>query len=166
LARKDNTAICTAKVGPYGWWIKDIKYGKWDPRETALNILQAARSAQCQRIGIEKGTSMMAVLPYLTDLMRQYGRWLTVDPLTHGNKRKYDRIQWALQGRMEKGKIKFNPGSYLRKLIEEAVDFPDPRSQDDLLDALAYVDQMATITYIDEFEGLENWQPLDEVSGY
>jgi hypothetical protein len=167
IERRDNTAVVLAKISQTGWWIKDIKYGKWDPRETSLQILSLARSVHCQRIGIEKGTSMLAILPYMTDLMRQYSRWLDVTPLTHGNKRKYDRIQWALQGRMEKGKIRFMPGKYLTKLIEEAVDFPDPRSQDDLLDALAYVDQMATITYIDEFEGLyDQWKPLDDVSGY
>lgn len=167
VERRDNSAIALCKVGREGWWVKDIKFGKWDPRETALNILNVARSVGCQKIGIEKGMSMLAVMPYLTDMMRQYNRWLEPVPLSHGNKRKYDRIQWALQGRMEKRKIRFNPGTYLRTLIEEAVDFPDPRSHDDLLDALAYVDQMATIVYVDEFEGMDTpFEPLDEVSGY
>ena len=167
LERRDDTAIALVKVSANGWWVKEIRYGKWDPRQTALEILLAARSVGAQRVGVEKGTNMMAVLPYLTDVMREYNRWLEVIPLTHGNRRKADRIQWALQGRMQKGRVKFNPGSYLRKLIDQAVDFPDPRSHDDLLDALAYIDQMATTVYMDEFDGLANaWQPLDETAGY
>lgn len=166
LVKRDNSAIAIVKSGSYGWWVKDIVAGKWDPRETAVQILLAARSVGALRAGIEKGTNMLAVLPYLTDMMREYRRWLDVIPLTHGNKRKADRIQWALQGRLEKGRIGFNPGPYLKKLIAEAIDFPDPRAQDDRLDALAYIDQMATITYFDEFEGLETWAPLDEVAGY
>jgi len=167
LERRDETAIAIVKCGASGWWVKEIRHGKWDPRQTAVEILLAARSVGAQKVGIEKGTNMLAVLPYLTDVMREYNRWLEVIPLTHGNKRKADRIQWALQGRMQKGRVKFNPGQYLRKLIEQAVDFPDPRSHDDLLDALAYVDQMSTTVYMDEFEGLGNtWEPLDEVAGY
>jgi hypothetical protein len=98
--------------------------------------------------------------------MRQYSRWLEIVPLTHGNTAKYDRIQWALQGRCQKGTVALCPGQWNARLIEQACDFPDPRSPDDLLDALAYVDQMAKVSYFDEFEGLEVWVPMDAAAGY
>ena len=164
--KRDETAITIAKVNADGWWIKEIIHGRWEVRETALRIFQACRGVGTAKLGIEKGALMQAVTPYLTDLMRQYSRWLDIHPLTHGNTKKYDRIQWALQGRCEKERISLNPGPWNAKLIEQACDFPDPRSPDDMLDSLAYVDQMAKVAYIDEFEGLEQWQPQDAYAGY
>ncbi len=164
--KRDETAITVAKVNADGWWVKEIIHGQWDVRETALRIFMAARAVQVSRVGIEKGALMQAVTPYLTDLMRQYNRWLEIVPLTHGNQKKYDRIQWALQGRAEKGRIALNPGPSTSKLLEQAMDFPDPRARDDLLDSLAYVDQMAKVSYFDEFEGLGKWEPQDLIAGY
>ena len=158
--------IVIAKVAPEGWLVKDVRHGRWEVRETALQILQAAKSVQTGKVAIEKGMAAQAIAPYLTDLMRQFGRWVEIIPVSHGNQRKYDRIQWALQGRVEKGRIKLNPGPWNAKLIEQACDFPDPRSHDDLLDALAYVDQAATTVYLDEFETEDNYQPLDRLTGY
>lgn len=165
--RRDETAIAIVKVHPNGWWVKEIRHGRWDVRETALQILTACKSVQTARVGIEKGSLMAAVTPYMTDLMRQYSRWVEIIPLTHGNKDKPTRIQWALQGRAERGLISLNPiGTWCNKLLDQACDFPDPRSHDDLLDALSYIDQMATAVYLDEFEGMETWKPLDAQAGY
>ena len=165
--RRDETAITIAKVSPEGWWVKEIRHGRWEVRETALQILQAARSVGTGKVGIEKGMALNAMYPYLTDLMRQFNRWVEIVPLSHGNQRKYDRIQWALQGRVQKGRIRLNPGAWNAKLIEQACDFPDSKSHDDLLDSLAYVDQVTTTVYMDEFEGLEEeYQPQDALTGY
>lgn len=164
--KRDETAIAVVKVNQDGWWVKEIVHGRWEVRETALRIFQACRGVGTARVGIEKGALCAAVTPYLTDLMRQYGRWLEITPLSHGNKSKPDRIQWALQGRAEKGRIALAPGSWNSRLIEQACDFPDPRSPDDLLDALAYVDQMARVSYMEEFEGMDNWTPVDAYAGY
>ena len=164
--KRDETAITVAKVNGDGWWVKDIIHGRWDTRECALRIFQACKSVGTARVGIEKGALMAAVTPYLTDVMRQYGRWLEIVPLSHGNKSKPDRIQWALQGRCERGRVSLNAGPWNARLIEQACDFPDPRSPDDLLDSLAYVDQMARVSYMDEFEGLEEWKPVDVFAGY
>lgn len=164
-AKRDNSAIAVAKVSEAGWWVKEIRYGRWTVHETALQIMQAAKSVGTKRVGIEKGVTYQAVLPYLSDLMRKYNRWMEIIPLSHGNQKKADRIQWALQGRAEKGRIRLNEGSWNTKFIEEACDFPDPRSPDDLIDALAYVDQMATTVYYNAFDGGEP-PPLDYLTGY
>jgi hypothetical protein len=174
LEKKDESAIAIVKAHKKGWWVKEIIHGRWDVRETALRLFQACRSVQCSRLGIEKGMAANAVLPYLTDLMRQYSRWIDVVPLTHGNQRKYDRIQWALQGRAEKREIVLNPDGYRhpetgpwhRRFLDQALDFPEPRSHDDLVDALAYVDQMATTTYIDDSAFETEFVPVDQLVGY
>jgi hypothetical protein len=164
--RRDDHAIVVAKVSPEGWWVKEIKYGRWDVRETALQLFSACKGVGTARLGIERGMAQQAVMPYLTDMMRQYNRWLEVIPLSHKNTAKYDRIQWALQGRCQKGRIILNPGAWNGVLIEQACDFPDPKAKDDLLDALAYVDQMATTVYFNEFDYDQQYRPHDVYSGY
>jgi hypothetical protein len=164
--RRDDHAIVVAKVTPEGWWVKEIKSGRWDVRECALQLFTACKSVGTMRLGIEKGMAHQAVTPYLQDMMRQYNRWLEIVPLSHKNTAKFDRIQWALQGRCQKGRIKLNPGPWTNKLIEQACDFPDPRAHDDLLDALAYVDQMAATVYMNDFEYETAYQPQDAIAGY
>jgi hypothetical protein len=63
--------------------------------------------------------------------------------LKHGGKRKEQRIIGALQGRFEAGKITFkeNATDDTRVLQSELVDFPRGKN-DDLIDALAYCEQL------------------------
>ena len=167
VARRDDTAIAVVRIHDKGWWVKEIIHGQWGVRETALRIVKAAVDNECLKVGIEKGALFNACGPYLEDYQRQYNRYFTPDPLTHGNNKKWDRITWALQGRAEKGQITLNPGKWNDKFIEQAVDFPDQRTHDDLLDALAYVDQMADHVYQFDPDSLKSeFEPLDMASGY
>lgn len=166
IKKLDETAIAIVKVHEFGWWVKDIKHGRWGVRETALQIVKAAYDNLVSTVGIEKGALANAVAPYLTEYMNQFNRWLNIQPLTHGNKRKYDRIEWALQGRLQKGQITLNRGPWNEVLIEQAVDFPSKLTHDDLLDSLSYIDQQATVIYFDMDDFPKEYVPLDEVSGY
>lgn len=96
--RLDTTAISVVKVSEDGWWVADIIYGRWDVKKTAEKIFQAVRDYQPISVGVEKGALKNAVSPYLTDLMKQHQRFFRVEELTHGNKKKTDRIVWALHG--------------------------------------------------------------------
>jgi len=167
-SRLDETAIAIVKVNEDGWWVKDIQHGRWGIRETSLRILRAAQSVGAHKVGIEKGMAKNALLPYMEDQMKRLGIFPTIEPLTHGNQKKTDRIVWALQGRFQNGRIKFNKdaGPWLRKLIEQLLDFPNPLAHDDLVDVLAYIDQLANVAYgINSLE-IEDWVPLDDWSGY
>jgi phage terminase large subunit-like protein len=168
VKRLDETAIAIVKVHRGGWWVKEIRHGQWDTRETANRIIRAAKEHQCGVVGIEKGALSNAVQPYLQDYMTQYQRWVHIVPLTHGNQRKADRIAWALQGRAEKGRLVLNPGPWAERLIGQAMDFPDPRSKDDLLDALAYIDQMAgRVSYMQYDPRQANQhEVLDKIAGW
>jgi len=104
-------------------------------------------------------------MPYLTDLMRTRGRWVVINDVTHGGRKKTERITWALQGRLEHGKIQFNYGFWNRDFINQMMDFPNSRSHDDLLDALAYIDQVSTADFINDIE-IDDWEPLDAYAGY
>jgi phage terminase large subunit-like protein len=98
--------------------------------------------------------------------MRQFQRYVTVEPLKHGGARKQDRIAWALQGRAERDRIKLRRGSWNDYFIQQCADFPDQLAHDDALDAVAYVDQMCRSVYNDGSDQYDEWQPLDLEAGF
>ena len=163
--RLDQTAIAIVKVTREGWWVADIEHGRWDIKETAQRIFNVVRDYEPVCVGIERGALKNAVLPYLSDLMRKYNSYFRVEDLTHGNKKKTDRITWALQGRMEHGKLVFNKAEWNSEIVDELMNFPNPQVHDDLIDALSYIDQIAIAEYVQDYEE-EDFAPLDEISGY
>lgn len=162
--RLDKTALALAKVNNSGWWVKDIQNGRWDVRETAVRILKMAKDNQVRIIGIEKGALKNAILPYLTDIMKRVGYFPRIQDVTHGNQKKTDRIVWSLQGRFEHGRITLNKGDWNSDFVDELLQFPDPRTHDDLVDALSYLDQVAVTVYLKEIE--DEFECYDAVSGW
>lgn len=166
-SKLDETAISVVKVGDNGdWHVENIVYGRWTLDETAMKIFQAVRDYQPISVGIERGIAKQAVMSPLMDLQRKYGKYFRVEELTHGNKKKTDRIMWALQGRFENGVISLNKGEWNARFLDQLFQFPDPLTHDDLVDSLAYIDQLATIPYgIHEFIE-DELEILDIVAGY
>jgi phage terminase large subunit-like protein len=163
--RLDQSAIAIVKVTSEGWWVADIEYGRWDIKQTAQKIFDVVRDYEPVCVGIERGALKNAVLPYLSDLMRKYNSYFRIEDLTHGNKKKTDRITWSLQGRLEHGKITFNEGPWNSEIIDELMNFPNPQVHDDLIDALSYIDQIAIAEYTSDYEE-DDYTPMDAVSGY
>lgn len=163
--RLDESAIAIVKVTDDGkWFVKNIEHGRWDIKETAVRILKNIREFRPTAIGIERGSLKNAVLPYLSDLMRKNNIYAHIEDLTHGNKKKADRIVWSLQGRFEHGRITLNQDIDWDEFRDQYMMFPTPNVHDDLIDALSYVDQLAITTYFsDDDDGVE---PLDFISGY
>lgn len=164
-SKLDETAIAIVKVHEDKWWVKEIQHGRWTVKEAAERILDAAVENDARSVGIEAGSLKNALMPYLTDLMRTRGRWVVINDVTHGGRKKTERITWALQGRLEHGKIQFNYGFWNRDFINQMMDFPNSRSHDDLLDALAYIDQVSVADFINDIE-VDDWEPLDAYAGY
>lgn len=165
VKKLDDHAIAVVAVHAGGWCIEDIVHGQWDTRETALRIVKAFRDHRPSRLGIEKGMARNAVMPYLTDEMHRLNTYFLVEELSHGNQKKTDRIAWALQGRAEKGRIQLLEGDWNRAFLEQAEDFPSQLAHDDLIDAVAYIDQIAE-PWFDGPDVIDEWKPLDVVSGY
>jgi predicted phage terminase large subunit-like protein len=164
-SKLDSTAIAIVKANTEGWYVADIVYGRWDIKKTARKIFEAVREYQPVAVGIEKGALRNAVLPYLTDLMKSGQRFFRVEELTHGNKKKTDRIVWALQGRFEHGNIHLAEGEWNTEFLDELFQFPNPLVHDDLVDALAYIDQLAKVSYYVDFDE-EEFQFVDPIAGY
>jgi phage terminase large subunit-like protein len=162
--RLDETAIAVVKVTEDGkWWVKKIEHGRWDIKETASNILTAIRDYRPLAVGIERGALKNAVLPYLSDLMRKNNVYSHIIDLTHGNRKKADRIIWALQGRFEHGRVILNSDEDFDEFVDQLLMFPAQGVHDDLPDALSYIDQLAITSYFEEQE--DTWLPIDVVSG-
>jgi len=162
----DETAIAVVYVSEEGWYVENIIHGRWTLDETAIKIFQAVRDYQPISVGIERGIAKQAVMSPLLDLQKRYGVFFQVKELTHGNKNKTDRIMWALQGRFENGFITLNKGEWNSRFLDQLFQFPDPLTHDDLVDALAYIDQLAKVTYNSYEYEIDTHEILDVVAGY
>ena len=167
-SRLDDTAIAIVKVHQNGWWVKEIIYGRWTLDETANRIFDIVEEIQPLMVGIEKGIAKQAIMSPLMEQMRRRQRFFRVEELTHGNKNKTDRVMWALQGRFEHGSVTLNEGEWNARFLDQLFQFPDPLTHDDLIDALAYIDQMAIAPFAVSDMGWdeEEYEPLDAASGY
>jgi len=163
--RLDQTSIAVVKASVDGWWVANIVHGRWGVEETARRIFEAVRDYKPVAVGIEKGALKNAVYPYLNDMMKKNQQFFRVEELTHGNKKKVDRIVWALQGRFEHGTITLNKGSWNSQFLDELFQFPNQLVHDDLIDSLAYIDQLAKVAYSFDYEE-DDYQFLDKYAGY
>jgi phage terminase large subunit-like protein len=161
----DQTAISVVKANTNGWYVADIIYGRWDVKKTAKKIFDAVAKYRPVSIGIEKGALKNAVLPYITDLMKAHQRYFRIEELTHGNQKKIDRIVWALQGRFENAQITLSEGEWNTEFCDQLFQFPNPLVHDDLIDSLAYIDQLAKISYYVDYEE-DEIEILDPITGY
>lgn len=163
--RLDNTAIAIVKANQEGWYVEDIIYGRWDVKKTAQKIFDAVKKYEPVAVGIEKGIARQAVMPYLSDIMKRTQTFFRVDELSHGNKKKTDRIVWSLQGRFENGYVTLNVGEWNTEFLDQLFQFPNSMVHDDLIDALSYIEQLAKVSYVLDYEE-EEWEPVDVLSGW
>lgn len=146
--RLDRTAIAVVFLKDDGkWFVRKIEHGRWDVRETAVRILKNIRDFRPLSIGIEKGALFNAVMPYLSDLQRKNGIFAHIEPLTHGNQKKEDRVIWALQGMFEHGRVILSSEWEWDKFIDEYLMYPTKNVHDDLIDALSMISQLVVTSY-------------------
>jgi len=166
MKKLDETSITVGRIGTEGWVIEDIIHGRFGIRETSLQIIKAAKKYRPVCVGIERGSLYNAVLPYLDDQMRRLNIYPRVIPLTHGGKKKTERIVWALQGRFEHGRIWLRKGEWNRPFVDQLLGFPNPLQHDDLVDSTAYLDQLATTGYFQDELVTDDYEPLDIIAGF
>jgi phage terminase large subunit-like protein len=97
--------------------------------------------------------------------MRKNNIYAHIQDLTHGNKKKTDRVVWSLQGRMEHGRVSFNEKEDWSEFRDQLVMFPTAGVHDDLVDALSYIDQLAITSYNTDYED-DEWEVYDKIAGY
>ena len=168
-SRLDETAIACVRVGPAGWYVGEIISGRWTLDETCNKIFEAVLKYKPVKVGIERGIAQQAIMSPLSDQMRKRGRMFRVELLTHGNQKKTDRIMWALQGRFEHGQISLAVADWNAQFLDQLYQFPSKLTHDDLIDALAYIDQLAVECYDEgeDYDDDDDWGfTLDPLSGY
>ena len=166
--KRDNTAIAIVFVTDDGqWYVEDIWFGQWSLEKTVEQIFRAAEKYRPMIVGIEKGIAQQAVMQPLLDLQRRTARIFRVHLLSHGNQRKEDRIAFSISSKLDHGLLYIREDSpYRDTLVDEMANFPSRLVHDDLIDALAYTHQLAKSCYLTGDEALDQWEPLDAVSGY
>jgi len=140
--KADYTAIVTVAVSPQNhWFILDIDYGHYDVDQTLDAIFKAVQKYQPIEVGIEKVAYQKALINLVEKEMIRRNQIFVVRPLI-AQKAKELRIK-ALQPRFKVGTIWFPVNAhFLSELESELLMFPRGK-RDDLIDALAYIEQIA-----------------------
>lgn len=162
----DQTSIAIVKVGDDNkWWVDKVDAGRWDIKEVCERILKHVRLYDIQVIGIEKGSLMRALLPYLTEMMLKQGVYPRIEEIRLGNKSKIDRVVGALQGRFEHKQVELCDGDWVREFKDELLNFPTTGVHDDMVDSVSLIASIANAAvYFDDYE--DDYEPLDIISGY
>ena len=136
-----------------------------DVRETAVRILMNIRNFKPIMIGMEKGTLMRAVLPYLVDLMGKHNLYCHIESITTSTSSKENRVIYALQGLFEHGRITFSEDGEHDKLKDQLLMFPSKKAHDDGPDSLSLISHMQTTVYGDMNDMSEEFEPIDVITG-
>ena len=76
------------------------------------------------------------------------------------------RSPWAASdGCIVTGRIKLVRGDWNKEFVDQLLNFPSPQIHDDLIDALAYIDQIGITEFTDMLDD-DEYEALDEISGY
>jgi phage terminase large subunit-like protein len=162
----DQTSIAIVKVGDDNkWWVDKVDAGRWDIKEVCERILKHTQLYGVQVIGIEKGSLMRAVMPYLTEMMLKQNIYPRIEEISIGNRSKVDRVVGALQGRFEHKQVELCEGDWVKEFKDELLNFPTTGVHDDMVDSVSLIAQIANVVMY--FEDLDDeYEPLDWISGY
>ena len=153
----DYSAIVTVGVNSAGhWFVLDVEYGRYDPSTTIDAIFSAVQKWRPLCVGIEAVAYQAALQHFLGKEMPRRGIFFRITPLK-ADKKKEIRID-NIQPRFAVGTVWFKAGAqWLDKIQSELLAYPHG-AHDDVIDALAYMEQIAVAPYEYTGTGLsENW---------
>ncbi|MBQ7215302.1 MAG: phage terminase large subunit, partial [Synergistaceae bacterium] len=157
----DYSAIVTVGVKTGGYWfVLDVEYGRYDPSTTMDAIFSAVQKWRPLSVGIEAVAYQSALSHFLEKEMPKRGIFFRIQPLK-AEKKKELRID-AIQPRFAVGTIWFKRNAaWLDKIEGELLAYPHG-AHDDVIDALAYMEQMAAepFSYNNRGGVSEDWNPI------
>ena len=158
----DCSAIVTVGVNSAGHWlVLDVEYGRYDPSTTMDAIFSAVQKWRPLCVGIEAVAYQAALSHFLEKEMPKRGIFFRITPLK-AEKKKELRID-AIQPRFVVGTVWFKRNAaWLDKIEGELLSYPHG-AHDDVIDALAYMEQLAAEPFTtQEYEGGVNndWNPI------
>ena len=159
----DYSAIVTVGVNASGhWFILDVEYGMYNPSTTMDAIFSAVQKWRPLSVGIETVAYQAALQHFLEQEMPKRGIFFRITPLK-ASKSKEIRID-TLQPRFAVGTVWFKTGAvWLTEIENELLSYPHG-ARDDVIDALAYMEQLSSEPY--EYrtryggEVNEEWNPI------
>ena len=158
----DCSAIVTVGVNNTGqWFVLDVEYGRYDPSTTMDAIFSAVQKWRPLSVGIEAVAYQAALQHFLEKEMPKRGIFFRIQPLK-AEKKKELRID-AIQPRFAVGTIWFKRhAAWLDKIEGELLAYPHG-AHDDVIDALAYMEQMAAEPFnYEKYRGgvSGDWNPI------
>lgn len=138
----DFTSICTVGVNKDNhWFLLDITFGRFDPSQTIDKIFDVVQKYKPLFVGIEKVAFQASIRHFLEKEMPKRNCFFTVKDLL-AEKKKELRIE-MIQPRFVTGTMWFPENAqFLGELEQELLAFPKGL-HDDLIDSLAYMEQIA-----------------------
>ena len=139
----DYSVCCVVGVNSDGnWFVLDMWYGRVTPDEHMDAIFSMVDKWRPIKVGIEKVAYQDAMRIFLEKEMPRRNIFFSMVPLT-ARERKETRID-VLQPRFAVGSVWFpSQAGFLQELEGELLAFP-AGAHDDLIDALAYMEQIAS----------------------
>ena len=159
----DYSAIVTVGVSPEGhWFVLDVESGRYDPTTTIDAIFTAVTKWRPLSVGIENVAYQAALQHFLEKEMPHRGIFFRIQPLK-ADKKKELRID-TLQPRFAVGTVWFKrQATWLDKIESELLAYPHG-AHDDVIDALAYMEQMVSEPFkpnVYKVGGVsETWNPI------
>ncbi len=161
----DYTGVVICSIDTEG--NKYVKAKRHRMNSTALInfIFEVWDKEKPDAIGIEETAFYTAVEPFLKLEMKKRGIWPVIYPLKHQGRSKESRIRGLIP--QYEAKSVFHIEGQTEDLEEEQLRFPKGKN-DDLVDSLAYVDQIAVapqrpVSYVEQ---ARSDMELDEKTGY
>ena len=157
----DYSAIVTVGVNSAGhWFVLDVEYGRYDPSTTMDAIFSAVQKWRPLHVGIEMVAYQSALEHFLNKEMPARGIFFRITPLKAERKKEL-RID-AIQPRFVTGTVWFKSQAvWLPEIESELLAYPHG-ARDDVIDALAYIEQMAATprSFAREGRYVEDWNPI------
>lgn len=140
----DRTAIIVVGTSPEGHWFVLDMWADREPPSTVMDVIfKMVQKWRPIFVGIESVAYQAALQDFLTKEMPVRNTFFTIQRLRASNKKEI-RIQTSLQPRFKAGAIWFPKGTpWVNDLENELMSFPHGL-HDDVIDALAYIEQVAT----------------------
>ena len=138
----DYTAMPVVAVdGDNRWYVLDCPYGRWTPSDAIEKLFWLVKKYRPLKVGVEKVAYQSAFEHFLQKEMIRRNFFFQVEELK-ANRHKELRIK-ALEPRFKAGLIYFpDTADWLSEMETELLTFPKGK-HDDLIDALAYIEQIA-----------------------
>lgn len=156
----DYTALSVVGVNANNHlFIIDIVFGRFTPSETIEYIFELVQKYPIIKVGIEKVAFQSALEHFLVKEMPKRNVFFEIKPLIADRKKEL-RIK-TLQPRFTAGTVWFEEDAeYLTELERELLTFPNGK-HDDLIDSIAYFDQISEVPiqskFTDVYESLPAW---------